>query len=256
MNSKFHSLFLSDIVITDEEINYKEKGKSARILVPDIWQFDVVEGKPSHHGYIKIIENGIEHIVHFMPMHNKDMREWQHRLCFFNQTEPEHVNEIESDYRRPLDSPVLKIQINEAGIRYSLFGKEEMIEADKIKGVSFEKAKGLSLGELNIQTTKDLMKLQTPALFNEPLSQWVNDVEVGMYKTKPVMDMEKKAYRQSQKKKNEVLQRTVEKQQSGMDEGTFGHWDKHIHSDYEQVKRILDGEKTVGQIIYMDETIP
>ena len=168
MNLKFDSVFLSKLRINDLEVTYSEKEKSGTIPISRIKAFEVVEGTITEYGYLKITTDSEEHIVHFISNHNKGLRQIQEKLGFSNQTEPFSVKEMvevekesESDYMRPLETNPVKIYISVEGIRYIVLGKEMMIRADKIKSVTYKKAKFLSLGLLTIQTDADSVNIKT-----------------------------------------------------------------------------------------------
>ena len=188
MNLKFDSVFLSKIRINDLEVTYSEKEKSGTIPISRIKAFEVVEGTITEYGYLKITTDSEEHIVHFISNHNKGLRQIQEKLGFSNQTEPFSVKEMveiekesESDYMRPLETNPVKIYISVEGIRYIVLGKEMMIRADKIKSVTYKKAKFLSLGLLTIQTDADSVNIKTSSYFNSALEKWVDDINSGVY---------------------------------------------------------------------------
>ena len=188
MNLKFDSVFLSKIRINDLEFTYSEKEKSGTIPISRIKAFEVVEGTITEYGYLKITTDSEEHIVHFISNHNKGLRQIQEKLGFSNQTEPFSVKEMveiekesESDYMRPLETNPVKIYISVEGIRYIVLGKEMMIRADKIKSVTYKKAKFLSLGLLTIQTDADSVNIKTSSYFNSALEKWVDDINSGVY---------------------------------------------------------------------------
>lgn len=191
MNLKFDTVFLSKIRINDSEFTYSEKGKSGTIPISRIEVFEVVEGTLTEQGYLKIIADGQEHVVHFVSNHNKGLRELQERLGFSNRTEPLSVKKIieaeketESDYMRPLETTPVKIYISVEGIRYIVLGKERTIRADRIKSVTYKKAKFLSLGLLTIQTDVDSATIKTSSYFNSALEKWVDDINLGLYQIK------------------------------------------------------------------------
>lgn len=265
MNSKFKSVLLSTIIITDSEISYKEKDKSAIISVSDMTAFDVVEGTISKYGYIKIIERGNEHVVQFLSNYNKDIRKWQEYLGFTNQTEPMNVKELETIYNREIVEAGITLHINDTGLSYkSKASKNEgYIKANMIKSIEFKPAKGLTLGILTINTFTETVKIKVTSGFTKPLEKWMEDINDGIYRIDYDDSIGNDANDNVDCNKEpvvEVLHKQMEKQltQENKDNmvNTFGNWDQDIHLDYEQVDRILKAEKIIDDVVYIDASVP
>lgn len=265
MNSKFKSVLLSTIIITDSEISYKEKNKSATINVSDITAFDVVEGTISKYGYIKIVERGNEHVVQFLSNYNRDIRKWQEHLGFTNQTEPMNVKELETFYNREIVEAGITIHIKDTGLSYkSKVSKNEgYIKANRIKSVEFKPAKGLSLGILIIHTFTEDIEIKVTSGFTKPLEKWMEDINDGIYKIDYDDSIGNTANDNVSSNKEPVTEsfpKQVDKQlsQANKDNGanTFGNWERDIHLDYEQVDRILKAEKIIDDVVYIDASVP
>lgn len=266
MNSKFKSLFVSTITITDSEISYKTKGKSETINVSDLQVFDVVEGTMSKYGYIKIVENGAVHTVQFLSNYNKDIRKWQEHLGFTNQMESMSVKEIESIYNREIVEGGIKIHIRDAGISYKVLKDEGFIKASRIKNVDFKPARAFSIGLLTIHTFTESVEIKITPGFNKPIEKWIEDIENGIYRIdwkerevkEPILHRTMTKYNNVKSYAEDAVREvnSTSTQRTNKEEGTFGNWDKDIHFDYEQVNRILRAREVVNNILRIDKNIP